>query len=440
MVYLEVVGDKMEKRGCSRKRNRTSFQAAVDMGRMRIYSEGFLEMARKLPQYFTRARKMPFTKLVLFMMNMVKSSIQVALDRFFEKVGPEETHMSQQAYSKAREKLRWEAFRWLFEENVGDIYDGHYDTWHGYRVSATDGSKMQLPDDPKLREYFGTVGKGGTAATAQASGLYDVLNNILIDVQMEPVETDERELALRHIEALCSMPSFGKECVLFDRGYASFVLINTMKERAISFVMRVRRKFNLEIDQLAEGDHRVVLRKKGYEDICVRVIKFKLPSGEEETLITDLFDKRMGISAFKELYFMRWPIETKYDELKNKLAVENFSGRTLNAVMQDFFIAMFIANVIAVARWEAQVDVDAAREHKDNKYDYHVNASQAVGAFKDRFILAILEPNPQLRRKKVGRILYLMTVNPAPSRPGRSLPRNPSPRKAKFRHNRKLNC
>ena len=421
-------------------KKRIGLSNVIETSKEEIESQGFLDNARKRPQDFTRKRKMPFPQLVLFMLNLVRSSTQTCLDSFFERIGREDIHMTQQSFSESRDKIKWAVFVNLFKKIVALIYTGFYITWHGYRLSAIDGSKVQLPDDPKLREYFGTVGKGGTAATAQASGLYDVLNNILIDVQMEPVETDERELALRHIEALCSMPSFGKECVLFDRGYASFVLINTMKERAISFVMRVRRKFNLEIDQLAEGDHRVVLRKKGYEDICVRVIKFKLPSGEEETLITDLFDKRMGISAFKELYFMRWPIETKYDELKNKLAVENFSGRTLNAVMQDFFIAMFIANVIAVARWEAQVDVDAAREHKDNKYDYHVNASQAVGAFKDRFILAILEPNPQLRRKKVGRILYLMTVNPAPSRPGRSLPRNPSPRKAKFRHNRKLNC
>ena len=440
MVYLEVVGDKMEKRGCSRKRNRTGFQAAVDMGRMRIYSEGFLGMARKLPQYFTRARKMPFTKLVLFMMNMVKSSIQVALDRFFEKVGPEETHMSQQAYSKAREKLRWEAFRWLFEENVGDIYDGHYDTWHGYRVSATDGSKMQLPDDEVLRGYFGTMGSAKVAATAQASALYDVYNDVLIDVQLEPLATDERTLALRHIEALCATRSFGKELIIYDRGYASFELIGTLKERGISFLMRARRGFNKDIDRLAEGDHDAVLRKKDREDISVRVIKFTLPSGEEETLITDIGDKRMGIQAFKELYFKRWPVETKFDQVKNKLQVENFSGRTVNAINQDFFVCMYMSNIASLAIWEAQADVDGERLLKDNKYDYHVNANHAIGTLKDRFIMAILEENPRVRSKMVGRILYLLKFNPEPTRPNRSIPRNPVPRKAKYRHNRKSNC
>ena len=421
-------------------KKRVGLSNVIEASKKKIEGQEFLDAARKRSQDFTRKRKMPFPQLVLFMLNLVKSSIQTSMDSFFEMVGGDEMHMTQQSFSEARDKIRWEAFRELFRAIVAVVYTGFYVTWHGYRLTAVDGSKTQMPDDPVLRGYYGTLGKSGTAATAQASALYDVLNNILIDVQLEPVETDERVLALRHIEALCSMTSFRKECILFDRGYASFELINTMKARGISFVMRVRRKFNLSIDQLSEGDHSVILTKKGYEDIRVRVIKFMLPSGEEETLITDISDKRMGISEFKELYFKRWPIEIKYDEIKNKLAVENFSGRTLNAVRQDFFIAMYIANVIAVARWEAQVEVDDAREQKNNKYEYHVNVSHAVGVFKDRFILALLEPNPRLRRKKIGRILNLMSEHPAPTRPGRSFPRNPSPRKAKFRHNRKLNC
>jgi hypothetical protein len=257
---------------------------------------------------------------------------------------------------------------------------------------------------------------------------------------MEPVATGERELALRHIDELDRMPSFDKELLLFDRGYASFELIETLRKRNIRFLMRVRRKFNLNIDRLGGGDHSITLNKKGHEDIRIRVIKFTLPSGEEETLITDLMDKRMGVKAFKGLYFKRWPIETKYDEIKNKLEVENFSGRTFNAVMQDFFITMCMSNVVAIACKEAQVDVDKAREEKNNKYDYHVNASHAIGTLKDRFILAVLEPNRQRRRRKVRQILLLLAEHVTPTRPGRSIPRNPTPRKAKFRHNKKSNC
>lgn len=435
-VYHLIVGEKMKRKS----RKRVTLAEATAKSNEKINEREFLERARKKPEDFTRNRKMPFNQLVLFMLNMIKSSIQTCLDNFFENTGQEEVHMAQQSFSEAREKINWEAFRVLFRMIVDLIYSRYYETWHGYRLSAIDGSKIQIPDDQKLRDYFGTAGKGGTAATAQGSALYDVLNNVLIDTQIEPIATSERVLAMRHIDALCGLTSFGKECIIFDRGYPSFELIETLTDRKISYVMRVRAKFNLSIDRLAEGDHNTILQKCGHEDIPIRVIKFALPSGEQETLITDIADKRMGIPAFKELYFRRWPIETKYDELKNKLEVENFSGRTVNAIRQDFFITMYMSNVAAIACWEAQIDVDEEREFKNNKYDYHVNTNHAIGTLKDRFILALLEPNSRLRRKRVRRILYLMKHHPAPTRPERSLPRNPIPRKAKFRHNLKSNC
>ena len=419
---------------------RTNLMSIVETSNGMIVDQEFLDSARKRPQDFTRDRKMPFKKLVGFMINMVKSSTQTCLDRFFEMIGQDDVHMSQQAFSEARQKIRWEAFRELFIAIVDHIYTGFYRTWHGYRVMAIDGSKTQIPDDPKLREFFGTAGKGGTAATAQASALYDVFNNILVDAQIEPIGTDERELAMRHIAVLSEMPSFEKELILFDRGYASYELVDAMTSRGISFVMRVRRKFSVDIDRLEEGDHSVTLRKKGRRGIRVRVIKFTLSSGEEEALITDIIDSRMGIKAFKGLYFFRWPIETKFDEIKNRLEVENFSGRTVEAIRQDFFITMYMSNVAAVACWEAQETVDEARKLKANKYYYHINVNHAIGTLKDRFIKAILEPNTWARKYKVNRILWLLCHHVVPSRPGRSLPRNFIPRKAKFRHNRKSNC
>ena len=52
----------------------------------------------------------------------------------------------------------------------------------------------------------------------------------------------------------------------------------------------------------------------------------------------------------------------------------------------------------------------------------------------------LLETNPRIRRKLTRRILFLLKESVTPYRPGRSVPRNPSPRKAKFRFNKKSNC
>jgi len=69
--------------------------------------------------------------------------------------------------------------------------------------------------------------------------------------------------------------------------------------------MRVKSKFNSDIDAQTETDSYVWLEQGG-ERIHVRVIKLELDSGETEMLATNITDKRLGKKAFKKLYFMRW--------------------------------------------------------------------------------------------------------------------------------------
>jgi hypothetical protein len=404
-----------------------------------ILSEKFLKSAKRRTTDFTRNRKMGFTQLIIFMMNLLRTSTQTALDRFFELIGTPDTHMTQQSFSEARQKLLPEACRELLLNTVQCVYANDVDRWHGMVVIAVDGSKIQLPDDKQLLETFGGIGREASSPTAQASIAYDMFNGIIVDAEIEPLSVGEHELASRHIDRIAETPGIGKSLLIFDRGYSSSKLMNEVEEHGMKFLVRVRRKFNLEIDAFGHGIHDFVL-SCGEKRLTVRVIKFALPSGETETLVTNIFDERMRIKAFKQLYFMRWPVETKYGEVKLKLEVENFSGRTKIAIRQDFYITMMLSNIIAVARCEAQPVVDRAREGKHNKYRYKVNVNHSIGTFKDRFLLVLLEPNDEKRGVKMEEIIRLICEHVIPERKGRSVLRNPSPRKARFHHNMKSNC
>jgi hypothetical protein len=116
-------------------------------------------------------------------------------DRFQPKLRKEYIHMSQQAFSAARQKIKWEAFEELFRISVEGSYNEEWETWRGFRVMAVDGSFIQLPTDEALVAYYGGVGQEGTSATALASLLYDVENDIIVDARLEPIERDERSLA-----------------------------------------------------------------------------------------------------------------------------------------------------------------------------------------------------------------------------------------------------
>src|SRR3712207_9523257 len=90
-----------------------------------------------------------------------------------------------------------------------------------------------------------------------------------------------------------------------------------------------------------------------YTTLFRSVVRFLLSSGIEEVLITSLLDKKYTLEDLKELYFKRWCVEVKYDELKNRLEIENFTGRTKKAIEQDFYASIYLSNMIELARQES---------------------------------------------------------------------------------------
>ena len=403
-----------------------------------IYSVCFKEASRKRPTDFTRDRKMPFEEVILFMLLSFKCSTQSALRRFFTALC-KPVFMKQQSFSEARAKIKVEAFIQLFNLTVEVMRANCRRTWHGYRLLAVDGSKIALPADKKLLKHFGGTGRHASSPTAQGSIAYDVLNDIVMDAHLAPLSTDERTLAKQHLNHCKAMDPREKKLFVFDRGYASFELIDLLVQNGFQFVMRVREKFNLAIDAQICPDGIVFLEQNG-KRICIRAIKFKLDSGETETLITQITDKRMGTKAFKQLYFLRWPVETKYDLVKNKLQMENFTSRTVEGIQQDFYATLYLANTVAATAFDAQAEIDEARKDKENQYDYQTNRNELIGILKDRFILAVVQEDPDKSAAMIQCIIDEVARSVVPKRLGRSTPRNPSPRKSKFYHNRKVNC
>lgn len=374
---------------------------------------------------------MDFPQLVYFLMNTINTSTQTALNRFFKNILEERTHMSQQALSKARSHFDHSPFEGMFRQIAGMRYSRGKKVrkWHRYQVLAVDGSDIALPNLPKLLQNFGGSGRNADSPAAHASILLDVPNDFVIDACLERYGTSERKMALGHMDALKECCPRGKKLLIFDRGYASLELILALQERNFSFVMRVRAKWNTNVDHAVSGA--LVTLSDG---TVIRVIKLILPSGEIETLITNL--RRVKESEFMALYFMRWPVETKYDVVKNKLALENFSGVSKNSILQDFWVCMLLANIVSVAKAEAEILVDEVREGKNNLHRHVPNTSDLVASLKDEFVSACLDSSPQKRNRRIACVIDEISLSVVPIRPDRSVPRTP-PRKSKFHFNAK---
>ena len=202
----------------------------------------------------------------------------------------------------------------------------------------------------------------------------------------------------------------------------------------LTFICRSRYKFNTEVDALPLGSHEITM----YDGLKVRIVKFALPSGEIETLITNLFD--LAESEFKALYFKRWRIEVKYDVVKNKLELPCFGGFSENVIMQDFWITMYLANMAAIAKNEADMKIREDREDKENKYEYQANVNTLIGSLRDKLADAVFSRNPLHRQRKLDRIMLEIQKYVVPIRPDDgSTPRYENPRNAKFHHNKSSN-
>ena len=410
-----------------------SFAMAVAISASIMRAVSTLNESRLKPQYFTRKRKLPFYALLKFLLSMHKTSTQSALGNFLERKG---ITMSQQALSKARSKFDHTPFLKLFNGIRNAFYSSEYiDKLHKFNgkfLIAIDGSDTALPNLPSLLKKFGGTGSKASSPTARMSIAYDILNDFIMEANFSPLNVSERDHAQNHIEQVGKIIDLKDSVFIMDRGYASQELIELLSKKSL-YLFRLRTKFSTEIDALSLGSHIITM----YDDVKVRIVKFTLPSGEIETLLTNIFD--LDESEFKDLYFRRWRIEVKYDVVKNKLEMPCFSGFSENVIMQDFWISMYLANMAAIAKNEADEKIKEERLDKDNKYEYQANVNTLIGSMRDRLADAVFTRNPNQRQKKLERIILEIQKSVVPIRSDGNTPRLENPRKVKYHHNKRSN-
>ena len=382
----------------------------------------FMCESRTKPSYFTRAKncKMDFESLILFQLNFVRKSIQLELDDFFQRIKGSDHRITKQAFSEARQKISPKAFVKMADHLNSWFYgDNDFKTFLGYRLCAIDASIFEVNNSKRLRDAFGYgEGKLVKLARAKASGIYDLLNDMMLTSTITHYKMGERQIAVKLIEKLKEL-GLKNDLLLFDRGYPGKDFFAYLHNNNIKFLMRMKSSSIVEVNAAKKPDQAIELHFKG-QIIPLRVVRFLLDTGEEEVLVTNLLEEKLTLQEFKMLYFRRWGIEVKYDELKSRLQIENFTGDTVISVEQDFYATIFLSNLIALAKREANEKIALNNEKKDLKYEYKVNNSILIGKLKDSLVLMILENDPQKRVAMIQRIIDDILKNLVPIRPGRS--------------------
>jgi hypothetical protein len=376
---------------------------------------------------FTRKRRLGAKRLLMLILQGIYKALQLTLDDYYERMN-EET-ISKQAFSKARQNLNPEYVRRFFDITAEvAAKDDTLDAYIGMRLIAIDGSDIALENSEDLKKRFGCSGPKKNAATALASTAYGPLDHVIYDCRIDRYEKDERDLARLHVERLLELGLRGS-LLLFDRWYPSAEFISFLNDKGFHFIMRAREKWNLKADVIkTQGWISVVFKERV---IPVRVLKVGLPTGETETLLTSLNQKQLPIRKAGTLYFKRWGVETSYDLLKNKLQLENFSGKTETSVKQDFYATMYLANMTAFIAGEADEQIKTTDMEKSLKYPRQANRNRSISKLRKNFLRLLLEPDPLLRKVMLSRLRNSIAARPVPIIPNRSPPRK-LPRKKSF--------
>ncbi|MFC5282793.1 transposase, partial [Pedobacter alpinus] len=258
------------------------------------------------------------------------------------------------------------------------------------------GSRITLPMTLELKACYGVTKNQSEVEIVQArsSVLYDVLNGVTLDAVLENLSIGERELALRHATQWKK-----NDLIIYDRGYPSYDFVNEHIKQHIDCLIRVKVSYSLVVATFVRGGKKSIIteiypkEKQSFEGkdynkntgLKVRLLRIELPSGEIEVLMTTLMDsKKYPSKMFKELYFLRWGVETFYDELKNKLKIEWFTGYSQLSIQQDFFCAIFISNLQSVIVNDIKGELH--EQNKDRKYNYKVNTNLSYGFLKNRIM------------------------------------------------------
>lgn len=365
---------------------------------------------RTVKNGFTKTKRLTFTNLVLFLINLPRKSLSIELEDFYTSIGQPELEVSKSCLSQGRKKLCPSFFKDWNDQLIsltGKEQTG-LKTWQGHRLYAVDGSTLILPESKKVRAHFGTAKNGHTSvAMGRFFCRYDVLNRLVIHSDLGNMGQSEKSMAIERLE---EVPA--DVINIYDRGYMSFELAFLHLYYQKKFVIRCKLSFNKKVKAFVQSSEtsKVVkikstykglnqLRKQGFTKkqvstssyIKVRLVKVILDNGEMEILCTSLLNQQKHpTSRFKELYGYRWGVETYYDQFKNYFQAAIFSGITVIAILQDFHATVFMSNIQSILMASCELEVQKINLNRTLEYQININVS--IGRMKNKAIFLFLIP------------------------------------------------
>jgi len=298
------------------------------------------------------------TTLLLYMVaDANRSGYRHLLDAFWDEARafglelPTDRPVSAASFCTARPKITSDLLRCMLNDLAAGFFDetfGSSQRWHGRRVFAIDGTKINLQRGSDLECAFG-VPEGAHCPQALVSVLLDVCAKAPVDLEVSGYASCERAHMLGMLHGL----ERGDVLVL-DRGYPSHEVLQALTLDGIDFLIRVPASHTFKaIDALREsgGDDRAVRldppegSPPEWKSLKLRAVRITCPDGSESFFLTSLPRSSFRIAQLGKLYHMRWEAEEFYKLMKGPyIGQGQFRSKSPEGVRQEIHaLVLFLA-------------------------------------------------------------------------------------------------
>lgn len=397
---------------------------------------------------FTRLRKCSFCDVLLALLAFENSSLSKELCHYFSSSDRPLTTSS--AFIQQRSKLNEQALPFLFNSFNNSV--SFQKTFKGLHLIACDGTDINLPadrhDSVNLVRYKKESRIPGYWQM-HIVACFDLLEKRYLDAVIQP------RPAFNEAAALCTMaqrcPLDGNVLYIADRGFPSFNLMAHILYNGQYFLFRTLSpssgcsflkhaglpasgEYDRDLSLYITRSYRTKYRKHPETFRCLhrgtafdfiapedretvfplelRVICIALDNGTQEYLVTNLPEDRFPAEDIKELYRLRWGIETSFRSLKYTLSLSCLHSVKRSFIIQEIYAKMIMYNWTSLTAAFAEHRLLSVR--KGSPKDYMVPFSEA----------ALLVHRLIFKRITNRCILEQLLAKKIPIRLGRSFPRN----------------
>lgn len=352
---------------------------------------------------FTRNRKLGMENLIRFLLCMERRSLPKELLDFFplNTSCPSPSALCQQRAKLAPDTLSGLLHRFLRAFPSRSLFQG-------FRLLACDGSDLNIPRNPLDPSTFFQVHPGDRGYNQiHMNTLFDLGSGCYTDFILSPGHKADEKRSLVTMAVRSPFP--GKTIFIADRGYENFNVFANIIELKQSFLIRIKdihsnsiasalpaqpeEEFDIRVQWVLTRNqtmeiksqpdlYRVIASHSDFDfldrekqliyPITLRFVRFRIKGGTYECIVTNLDPQEFPADKIRELYHLRWDIESSYRRLKYDIDLTYLHSRKMEYIIQEINLRILLYDFCSMIAFHVAVP------QKNTQYAYQLNYSSGI--------------------------------------------------------------